>query len=1066
MIQPIRTHWPASLLRGLFASTFAAAALSVWAAAPPVPQGFITARGYLDIGSGTAVANLTGNPKFPASPDVVYYYPYFEWNATGDITVAANNAYGVNYGVQIVGYFYPPTSGDYIFWLCSDDNGDLYLSPTDNPADKKLIARENGWSGPRNWELVGGGGSLVEAKNSSTFTNTAWPVRDSVYGGARITLTKGQAYYIEALMKQGTGGNNLAVAVAAPDGSIDQSLPIPGEHLSTIDKTTGSIRIVISPQSQTVNEGASVTFRVEADGSLPYAYQWKKNNLDIPDATNATYTISQAHHSDNGARYQVVVTGAVGTITSAEAILTVLSDTTPPGVTLASTSLGNTVKIQFTEWIDPVTATNPANYVIAGETVTSALLDTAGNVVTLAVSPRITGNVGVLISNIRDFAGNVIPANTGANILVLGVSPGMIVYWPLDTAVGTKTPDIVSGYDLNLQNLTTNDLVPGKAGKAFKFDIAKSTILWRENNPAQESLPVIQKNPSFTVSMWVNGPPNQPDRRVWSEAYAPSTSDANAPLFVFGTDQNGNTGLCDVMERTDAPRENDTHYRTVATVFDNTWHHICLVQSSNAAGLTANFYVDGVLDPMTGAGNGPIVAKNRLTAARTALGGIMRGSGQAYFTGLIDDVAVWNRALDPEEVLELTLNGTPTPVPIPQPLAIRTFSSDLPAVAKGGTVLLRWDVSKDADKVSIEPNIGDVTARTTAGAGSIGVTLAESVTYTLKIQRGVESLTQPLAVAAIDGVSPGWTLLDNFDRYAAGALPAPWEGPGGCAVADVSGNRVLSVNGGGSLVALPLNLLSIPEGQKTTLFTRFFLVEAAPAAGIDAVMGLTDKGIRLLSDFVAGGVSDVGPDALFQNPDGDLQMGIQNLYQSPTTLAADKFQPGTVYNLWLDLTNDTIANADLVSIYVARDGTTERTLLFSEVRSDRNPEDTSFLGPTRPTLIHLVVGAVTANTKLYFDDFYLSSAGYSSTVPRAFGFTTPIPEVPASKPTLKATLSGPNILLSWSASLGAGFTLKSAQNLVPPVAWIAVARPVVETGGTNFVTIPVSQAQEFYRLVK
>jgi hypothetical protein len=321
-----------SLKHGSLVLTLTLLGATAWAAAPSTPQGYITAKGYLNIGGGTAVSDLTGNAKFPDSPDVAYYYPYFEWNATGDINTPANNAYALNYGVQMAGYFYPPATGDYVFWISSDDNSNLYLSADEDPANKKLIAQENGWSNPRTWDAVGGGNSTIEAKNSSTCTNTAWPTRDTANGGARITLTKGKAYYIQALMRQGSGGDNRAVAVAAPDGSIDQTLPIPGQYLSTSDKTSGPIKITTQPKSQTINEGYPVTFGTEVDGTPPYGYQWKKNNVDIPAATNATYTISRVHHTDNGATFKVAVTGATVTATSEGAILTVNPDTQPPSV--------------------------------------------------------------------------------------------------------------------------------------------------------------------------------------------------------------------------------------------------------------------------------------------------------------------------------------------------------------------------------------------------------------------------------------------------------------------------------------------------------------------------------------------------------------------------------------------------------------------------------------------------------------------------------------------------------------------------------------------------------------
>jgi uncharacterized repeat protein (TIGR01451 family) len=207
--------------------------------APPAPEGFITAKAFLNIGAGADLTALTGNAKFPDNPDFVVYPAYFEWNATGNIKTAPGD-FGDNYGDQIVGYFYPPSTGDYVFWIASDDNGALYLSTDGTPANKRLIAQETGWSSKRSWASVGGAGSTVAAKCSRTFSGTEWPVKDTVNGGAKITLEAGKAYYLEALHKEGWGADGCAVAVQAPDGSIDSTLPIPGQYLSTFHKLTAA----------------------------------------------------------------------------------------------------------------------------------------------------------------------------------------------------------------------------------------------------------------------------------------------------------------------------------------------------------------------------------------------------------------------------------------------------------------------------------------------------------------------------------------------------------------------------------------------------------------------------------------------------------------------------------------------------------------------------------------------------------------------------------------------------------------------------------------------------------
>jgi hypothetical protein len=948
------------------------------AAAPASPQGVITAKGFLDI-PGTSLSDLANNAKFPDKPDVIYYPAWFEWNVAEDIHTIPNNAYGDLYGTQILGYFYPPATGDYVFWISSDDNGALYLSTDDDPANRKLIAQEIGFSNPRNWESVGSG--TLEAKNSQTFTGTEWPTKDPTMGGAKITLIQGRAYYLEALSKEGTGGDNLAVAVRDPNDAIDSSLPIPGEYLATFDKTAGPAMIATQPRSQEVDEGHPVTFEVVADGTPPYTYQWRKDRVNITDATNPSYTIPRVSRTENGARFSVVVTGAAGPLaTSADAVLTVVNlDETPPRVVLASTSIGTTVKIEYDEWVEPASAINKANYAIANVTITDATLSDDSMTVTLAITGNLPANFEVTLGGIKDFAGNAIPADTKVPGYTTGLSPNMVAYWPLDTIEGTKTPDVVSGYDLNLENMTADHLVNGKFGKCFLFDNERQALLRRTHNPGDQ-LP-IYNHIAFTVSVWVSGP-IQTDHRVYCE----SRSTATQPMFSIGTHQ---TGVASGLGSVDTYIRNDSnttsgghHFHGIA--FDETWHHICYVQNSNASP-RAILYIDGVQDAVLPAPVWP------MTIDTTCIGAVQRAASVAWFTGMIDDVAVWSRALDPDEVNFLYSNGTPQPPPKVLPLVISSFVSELPAAAVGDSVTLHWDVSKDATSVSIEPDIGDVTARTEVGVGNITVTANTTTTYEMTVKRGNETVTSELQVAAIAGVAPGWTLLDNFDRYAVGVLSRPWGVSGaGVTVVNVNGNRMMSVSGGGdSLAGLVLNNLAVKEGSQRTLFARFYLPAAVAAGGINQYMGLSDKGIRFFGDSDG----DLGPDVAFQNPSGSLIIGTWNGFGSGLEFASFSLQPQTVYNLWIDIRNDPIADGDLFSIYLAADGDANRILLFQEYRSDRNPtpDPGDLVGyPTKPDLTVLHVAGNTTTSSVDFDDFYLSKSGYLSTVPRVYGFSTPV----------------------------------------------------------------------------
>jgi len=344
-VTPTHARLAALVLAGCCAS----AALGI--NAPPTPNGTVAAKGFLDIGAGTAIADLTTNAKFPDSPDVKYYYPYFEWNATGDIYTAANNGYGDNYGVQMQAYFYPPATGDYIFWVCSDDVSQLFLSTDEDPANKKLIAIEGGWSNPRMWDTANSGDALT--KNSSTYAATEWPVKDTVNGGAKITLTQGQVYYIEALMKEGGGGDNLAVAVMGPTYVIDYTVPLPGEYLSAYS-ASASAQILSQPVDRYILEGGLATFAVGLDVPPEVtlnSIKWTKNGADIPDSNAASITITGAA-ADNEAKIQAVISTSAGTLMSQTVTLYVspyTSDYTPGIVRMdIYTGIGGTTVAELT----------------------------------------------------------------------------------------------------------------------------------------------------------------------------------------------------------------------------------------------------------------------------------------------------------------------------------------------------------------------------------------------------------------------------------------------------------------------------------------------------------------------------------------------------------------------------------------------------------------------------------------------------------------------------------------------------------------------------------------------
>lgn len=88
-----------------------------------------------------------------------------------------------------------------------------------------------------------------------------------------------------------------------------------------------------SPVSQTVTAGASVTFSVTLKDAAGASYQWLRQGVEVPGATQPSYVLAQATTNDSGSRWSVRARNAGGTTVSADAELTVLP--APPEPTLS-----------------------------------------------------------------------------------------------------------------------------------------------------------------------------------------------------------------------------------------------------------------------------------------------------------------------------------------------------------------------------------------------------------------------------------------------------------------------------------------------------------------------------------------------------------------------------------------------------------------------------------------------------------------------------------------------------------------------------------------------------------
>jgi len=76
------------------------------------------------------------------------------------------------------------------------------------------------------------------------------------------------------------------------------------------------------PESRTNNVGTAATFSVLADGMPPFSYQWRKNEVSLGGATDASLLLPQVQETDEGL-YSVIVSNAFGSAISSNALLVV-----------------------------------------------------------------------------------------------------------------------------------------------------------------------------------------------------------------------------------------------------------------------------------------------------------------------------------------------------------------------------------------------------------------------------------------------------------------------------------------------------------------------------------------------------------------------------------------------------------------------------------------------------------------------------------------------------------------------------------------------------------------------
>jgi len=168
--------------------------------------------------------------------------------------------------------------------------------------------------------------------------------------------------------QSGTANITLTVQDGSGAGAVDS-------FVLTVQAAQPEIPVItVHPQSQSVVVGGTANLSVSATGTAPLVYQWQLAGTNLPSATNAILTISNAQAANAG-NYLVVVSNIAGSVTSLVATLTVQQAGQPPtisGLTGPLSTDEDTVLVRSFNVSDPDTL--PFQLILSATSTNSALV--------------------------------------------------------------------------------------------------------------------------------------------------------------------------------------------------------------------------------------------------------------------------------------------------------------------------------------------------------------------------------------------------------------------------------------------------------------------------------------------------------------------------------------------------------------------------------------------------------------------------------------------------------------------------------------------------------------------
>ncbi|MEV4314353.1 LamG-like jellyroll fold domain-containing protein [Actinocrispum sp. NPDC049592] len=410
-------------------------------------------------------------------------------------------------------------------------------------------------------------------------------------------------------------------ALSATEVSADKDVPVAGDGISPTAPTN------LAANGGVGTTALSWTAATDNVGVTGYDIHRSTTNGFTPSAATRINTVTGTTFTDTGLAagtyyYRVIARDASGNTSEAsnQAIAAVTGDTTPPTVSITAPAGGSTVSGPITVSANAADAGGIGGVTFKVDGTTIGTEDTTSPYSISWNTTTVANGSHTLTAVARDSAGNT-TTSAGVTVTVNNtVAPSLIAAYNFDEGVGNSLTDRTGRNHTG--TIAGATWTTGNTGGALSFNGTSDMVTVADAND-------LDLTSAMTLEAWVR----------------PTATTSNWRTIMLKE----RTGGLTYALYADNAASRPTSYLTISSADRsvtgptalpaNTWTHVAVTYGSG----TYRLYV-----------NGTEVANAAVTGSMAASTGALRIGGNniwgEFFTGAIDDIRIYNRALTATEI--------------------------------------------------------------------------------------------------------------------------------------------------------------------------------------------------------------------------------------------------------------------------------------------------------------------------------------------------------------------------------------------------------------------------------